>query len=327
MTGKWLLLAPCLLLGLTFGPATAQDARFMAAGYPAADPVGGWHAGVEATFLRPHRADSGPITFQNDNVDLAFGALAELDSLEGAPRVWLGYRGEAWGVRGRYWLYDANTAGTFQEIESDTVFRFASAMQLLSAKTADLEGTRCFCFGNWNGDLFFGARWAEIERNGLMNYNDIDLGTDLFDPSQQGSRSIASGVGFTFGLDGRRPIGDWGLAMVFNARGSVLWGDRSSYVYQTYAESGVLAAQFQGADDTGTLWIAELQAGLEWSGPLRYVNAEVFTHLVFEYQFWNSVDQPRLLSEQSINGTDMVVGSLGSSVDFVGVAWAIGFRR
>ena len=106
-----------------------------------------------------------------------------------------------------------------------------------------------------------------------------------------------------------------------------IWSDRASRVHQAYADSENMAVQYQQMTDHGTMWIGELQAGLEWSGQLRYLNAEAFTHVVFEYQVWDSVDEGRLLSEQTINGTRMTVGSLSSDVDFVGVAWAIGLRR
>lgn len=323
-----LLVASCLFFGLLSSAWAAQGEHSTWITYPSAAPpaaMHGWYAAVEATFLRPHNFNSGPITFENAGNEFAIDDLADLDTLEGAPRLWLGHRGARWGARARYWTYRAHAAGAFEDIVSEDDFRFASAMQQLSAKTADLEVTRAFCVGHWWGDLFFGARWAEIERSAAMNV--ILFEADIFDPAQQGARSIASGVGLTFGWDGRRPIGGWGLAMVLNARGSVLWGDRASRVHQSYADPETILVQYQRTEDHGTMWIAELQAGLEWSGPLRYLNAEAFTHVVFEYQFWNSIDQPRAVSWQTVNDTHMVVGSLDSSVDFVGVAWAIGLRR
>lgn len=344
MSVRLLLVAACLLIGPLVGPTAAESSHSTSSAFQsamAADPVHGWYTGVEATFLNPYKVSSGPMVFGKSVggggiSQVGLTDLTDFDNLEGAPRVWLGRRGELWGMRGRYWLFDADTSRTGIG-QTDTQFTFVSANQFLSAKTADLEVTRCFGLGEWRGDLFFGGRWAEFDQRasmdvGLVEATAADLPVIIDrDTAWFGSRTIASGVGLTFGWEGRRPVGDWGLAVVCNARGSTLWGDVSSRGFQGYLGENVLAMQTAEVDETGMLWIGELQVGLEWSGQLRRLNAEVFTHVVFEYQFWRAANQTPLLMEQEIitptSTVQMATGSLGSDADLCGIAWAVGFRR
>lgn len=343
MNWKAPLVSFCFFLAPILGEVAAQDSYFTATAHrqAATDPLHGWYAGVEATFLVPDNLGAGPVTFEKavtggDVGQVSLTDFAEFENMEGAPRVWLGRRGEIWGLRGRYWLFDADTSSAMFGV-AGTEFTFLSASQLLSAKTGDLEVTRCFGLGEWNGDLFLGARWAEFDRRASMSVGLVDA-TSLDPPvivdrdaAWFGNRTITSGVGLTFGWDARRPVGDWGLALVFNARGSSLWGNAASRGYQSYLGESALAVQTAEVDDPGILWIGELQTGLEWSGSLQYFNAEVFTHVVFEYQFWRASNQTPFRMDETIttpNGTaTLTTGSFDSDVDLFGIAWAVGFRR
>jgi len=349
----WTLLASSLLAGLLIVPAadstacakTASCQRLpncddsCSAAYSGRSSCrssccqsSGVYAGVEATFLQPYNTNSNSLVYQNNTTGVTFLAdpLVDFDTLDAAPRIWLGYQGQCWGVRGRYWNFDAERFGDGFTSVGGNQFRSVQAFNFFSAKTGDLEGTRRFQFFNWEGDLFLGARWAELAHEQRMNIQTSVINSQSI---AQLVRMRKDGVGLTFGFDGRRPIGNQGLALKLNARGSVLWGRHESYGYQDIMfDADRLVQAVRVRDDCTTMTIAEIQAGIEWSRKIECFRAEVFTHVVAEYQWWRNSGGTDWLAQTDTFAAGGASGTyrlspLGSDADLVGLAWAIGFRR
>lgn len=107
------------------------------------------------------------------------------------------------------------------------------------------------------------------------------------------------------------------------------WRERRGSGSDAEENSGAYAAGSGSTTPTptGPSPIAEIQAGMEWTSALRAINAEVFSQVLFECQFWNSVDPTDVDLEQEFGTTRLNTSSLRSDVDFIGLTWSMGFRR
>ncbi|HZZ72911.1 MAG TPA: hypothetical protein VFE24_11720 [Pirellulales bacterium] len=280
----------------------------------------GWAcaAGVEATFLVPQFRD-----FRDPNPGIAGRDLLDLDRFDAAPRVWLGFENDCGnGIRARFW--DIQGSDGFGKILDPGVFTFttATADQEFELYTIDLEYTRRFALPDcWCCVGGIGPRFASINRH---------EGFSEFAEGQYAAFTSANmdyqGTGLTFSLEGRRPIGDWGLAAVLNGRGSILWG-RSRQQGESFLETGTSAGyQLVIADEPSTAWILELQAGLEWTKDIACFKGTVFARCLFEYQNWN-VNEPTYSLLQNLNGTTLLLDSLSPDVQLYGITFAVGFSR
>ena len=100
-----------------------------------------------------------------------------------------------------------------------------------------------------------------------------------------------SGAGITTGLRGLRPIGCSNFNLFFGARGSVLWDQNASNFVATSADfqaTDGYAHTFNGgyAESPASLFIGEIQAGLQWNAPLKCIPANAFARVAVEYQYW-----------------------------------------
>jgi hypothetical protein len=140
-----------------------------------------------------------------------------------------------------------------------------------------------------------GVRHAEIEHNeALWGLANTDEG--LLTGFARANR-LSRGTGLQFGLYGRRPIFPCSCVHWFyNARWSALWGPTQTSV-ETFASvqtnpdpnlSGSAASvngAYTSVDDT--LFIGEIQLGLEWDYCLRCIPANAFFRAAIEYQRWD----------------------------------------
>ena len=109
--------------------------------------------------------------------------------------------------------------------------------------------------------MFAGARYASL----------------AFRENEGGERyaTTTEGVGITFGLDMRAPLGHTGLAVFSSVRSSTLFG----------------TAQDNGEDlDDVTFYIAEAQMGLEYRRCLS--GGELKLHVLAEAQSWMAATSP-----------------------------------
>lgn len=287
-------------------------------------------AGVEATYLKPNIGNG--INFTNPIRSFNSYDYADLNSFEGAPRIWLGVENDAtgWGIRARYWELDAVNQDGFTDVDAMFV-ESVDAGVYAEVNTIDLEMTRRLerlSRGNWSWLGSFGARHAALKRGESLDYLYVDaFGAAL--SSQTNSYFNFDGTGVTGSLEGRRPIGNRGFALACNLRGSVLWGTNNALATSLISDAGARAIQVVGCRENAEHYIFEVQAGLEWSRRIECLRGDVFSHLMFEYQRWSADQTPFDYTQTLVNTSITTVSgsSLSSVIDFTGLAFAIGFTR
>lgn len=266
-----------------------------------------WTAGVEATFLSPDLNSDGVSMeveeIDDERYDLTSTHTDDVDSVYVSPRIWLGVQGCAWGANLRYWHLNASEGAFDPTIGSDNTWdgfdcgRTDLGYTLcsrLEAYTIDLELTRKFCLNDCAMQAAVGIRHAEIEHDqGLFGLANTDEG--ILSGFARANR-LSRGTGIQLGLYGRKPLFPCSCVHWFyNARWSALWGptetavETFASVLTTQQNVTASAASVNGAytkvDDT--LFIGEIQLGLEWNYALQCMPANAFFRTAIEYQRWD----------------------------------------
>ncbi len=266
-------------------PWTVGDSRWT---------YGGFYATAEAIFIAPRHSNTNSNINVSDPVasnNVAIGSSTESQYLGLSPRFSVGYAGErGWGLRCVYWMVNTSSCITTPGAvlgTSNTCF---------TAQTIDLEVTRQL-FLPFGGSALttFGVRNGGVyhsETQSLSGY--IPNTTDLV----SGTASTSSqfyGTGLTGCTQWLRPLyrgqrTDLGFYGAY--RGSTLWGTQASTAATSaqVTSGGVVypsAYDFVPVYVHNTMFVNELQAGLQWSRSLaRWRNNRVFARVVFEYQNW-----------------------------------------
>lgn len=300
--------------------------------------------GTEFVFVSPD-VNGVPVGYLFEDFGASTSTLigpatdyASMDNFIAAPRIWMGIQGPCWGFEARYYHLRAGENAHDLYIPQpfatgDTGFNVDN---ILEAYYVDLELTRNFCLHGCKNQFAFGVRYGSLE-----HHESIYGWTDTTDGELMGTarrNREAHGTGLTFGLNGRKPLFCNSCAHWFySARGSVLWGPSASEVQTsaTATASGaaaVIAGTVEGAsvvvnDD---LFIAELQAGLQWDFALRCLPAKAFFRTAFEYQYWDaSSGFANAGSFAGFGAPDFQVttnaDAPGLIVDFVGLSIGTGF--
>jgi len=282
----------------------------------------GLSAGVEATYLRPTYDDNGS----------AFVLSPEYD-YEAAPRVWVQWQGSSgWGVRARYWDFDADQGRSGVIDQGDTLGAQA-IVEDLEVLAIDLELTRAFAVAETDCWASLGARHGSLKHYLTQQLTIFDLagggGDDATVIFQEGDTGFR-GTGVTAALDMRRPIFQSQLAAVCNLRGSYLWGKNEIDFEGAVIEVVPVGAgdldlndfqqlQVFGRDNDG-MWIGELQAGAEWSTPISdaYGGGNVSIRAVFEAQWWNL---------PGVSNTNLGISTSSLLHEFLGVTAAVAITR
>ncbi len=261
------------------------------------DPVYSLIANVEATFFWPqfHR-DFLTSTVANPNGVQTVETSSTLGSTDGSllvgPRITLGVQGCKWGFVGRYWNA-SNWVTGFTPSNPAVPTAGITSFDGFKAYTFDLEVQRRFFAGDWQLYGFGGARHASVNNDRSLNVT--SFGGLPAAAGDTASTSFASqqfnGTGITFGLWGLRPIGccDSPFKFYFANRYSFLWGTGDA-VSQTSATAGLAATSTNGAaaSGDGTLFVGELQLGIQWDAQLRCLPGRAFVRTGLEYQYWDS---------------------------------------
>jgi hypothetical protein len=314
-----------------------------------------WTAGVEATFLNPDLNTDGVSVdveeIDENRHDICTTLSNDIDSIYVSPRIWLGVQGCAWGANLRYWhlqasegAYDPSIGGlgTWTDYDCGVPdFGFTTCSRL-EAYTIDLELTRRFCLNDCAMQAAMGIRHAEIDHDeSLWALANADQG--LLTGMARANR-LSRGTGLQFGLYGRKPIFPCSCVHWFyNARWSALWGPTQTSV-ETFASVHTIAdpnisgsaASVNGAytnvDDT--LFIGELQLGLEWDYCLQCVPANAFFRAALEYQRWDGgkgFSQSQSFAGAEIVGqvdpVSIITANAAASVpqmDLIGIALSTG---
>jgi hypothetical protein len=266
-----------------------------------------WVGGVEATFLNPDLNSDG-VSFAieeiaEDRFDVCESQDTDVDSLYMSPRIWLGIQGCCWGGNIRYWHLQASEGqydpsigefGTWNDYDCGRPDLGFFSCNRLEAYTIDLEITRRFCVHDCWMQAALGVRHAEIQNNesitGLAITNE-----GMLNGFARANR-LSRGTGLMMGLYGRKPIFPCSCVHWFyNARLSTLWGPTQTSV-ETFAavnasdedfvaSAGSVNGAYTTVDDT--LFIGEVQLGLEWDYALCCLPANAFFRLAIEYQRWD----------------------------------------
>ncbi len=293
-----------------------------------------WVVGVESTFLSPdiHGAP-GRVSVTDAGTGLtnvlSSGMAKVEDDLFVAPRIWLGRKGETWGVVGRFWkLSESETA--FDAFSGSPDTSGVNAFGSLEAYTIDLEATRDFCWRNWDMEAAFGARYAWFDHQSSISTTQL-VGPTLANASALSARDFG-GTGLTFALGGARPLRSRPSVQLFwNARGSVMWGDLSGIaetnLLATDGASVAAAGSTASSESDEDLFIGELQIGAQWEHQLRCVPASAFVRVAGEIQYWdaNGVSASSFSAGSVAPATLVATGEAGGFyMDLFGFALAAG---
>lgn len=217
--------------------------------------TGGLFGTIEVTFLRPHLAGS-PSFFAS-----AGAASRFIDSdYQTNARYQLGYKSDTGvGVRGRYWSYDHD----FSYIPP-----WAPGEYRIQLSATDLEMTLDQRLRHFDLEVSAGLRYGKLTySNGTPTlFGLIGVGQVTFE-----------GIGPTASIGGRRALGNTGLSLFGNVRGSVLVGDLRN--------GAVLWNMPAGSIEDEVMTVAENQLGVGYTRTLS--NDMVFElRTAWETQYW-----------------------------------------
>lgn len=266
-----------------------------------------WVGGVEATFLVPD-LNNQPATFAveelaKDRIDFCSTETTDVDSMYLSPRIWLGVQGCCWGTNIRYWhlqasegTYDPSLGGlgTWDDFDCGRPDLGFFSNNRLEAYTVDFEITRRFCVHDCWMQAALGVRHADIQND--ESITGLALTDEGILNGFANANRRSRGTGLMLGLYGRKALFPCSCVNWFyNARLSTLWGPTTTNV-ETFAAvqssdpdfvatAGSVNGAYTTVDDT--LFIGEIQLGLEWNYALCCLPANAFFRLAIEYQRWD----------------------------------------
>ena len=271
--------------------------------------------GFDFVFLQPRFIESWNVQVTNPATTAT--TLQPLDfDYSLSPRFYLGYKSPAgFGIRAQYWQYDDSTSDTFvagptaaftvQQLTSVIPAAIAAVpgdtlnvINSFETQTLDIEATYDINSRFVQMTSSLGVRYAELNQQRQASV------TGVFPQSLNFERDY-KGFGLVAGFDGRRPIGNWGLAAVFRGRGSVVHGNKTLNRSLVPATSPPLpplpplllalpaappSVSLNDANETSL--IGEIALGLELRRELRYFG--LFTRVMYENRFWTAASTPAL---------------------------------
>ena len=274
-----------------------------------------------AFFARRTTISSGGTTFSMETSTCQHDFCWGLDA---APIIWLGYVSECGlGVRARWWLFDQRSA-TSAVSDANTTILSASPGGLsiispsffgsplfpvlnstptftssnLKLDVWDFEATQETAVGRWALLFSAGFRYAHLSQD----YDAIQASVRGTPPGPVGiltvifrqTESLTSGHNFngagpTLAIEGRRPLGNSGISLFANLRGTMLFGQSKQRVDQTtvtkvFDFSSIAVTDFAYVRDT-VLPVAELEMGVEYARTWRAVRPFLRTGLVAQTWF------------------------------------------
>jgi hypothetical protein len=248
-------------------------------GIASCDVCPGLVGGLEAAILRPR-----PGMTVADFAILGVNSVPYHENQnEVTPRIWLGYVNESGlGARIRYWTFDeglAQDTGTFTG-GGETLVGYG----MLRANTIDFEATQEIQWGRWGMNVGGGLRYGSVVQL---------LSTQFIYPPAPENETLNEtgsffGVGPTLFAEFHRPIGDGGLALVANLRGSLLFGAETNALTDTNNLTVPPTTTPYLAKQDQAVGIAEIQMGLEWSKSLSQ-GRRVFVQALWEGQIWDGM--------------------------------------
>lgn len=246
----------------------------------------GWFADVDAGFLKPHLLNhlNQPVTFPDGSSTIVAVNAVPLNWTV-SPRVEVGYRLPT-GFGGFALSYRNMTSqGSQALIGADGP---ATLTSLLNVNVVDLDWvSNEYTRRNlWELRFRFGLRYLNAYFGSQANepFAEAAAGTTF---NQMATSNSTWALGPHFGVDVRRLLGFWGLAVV----GFVDASDGWSYIRQNYFASSTTSAS--GLPQPGQFTVTNVSAapvvtarlGLNWQPP-AYPNIRMFVGGQFDY-WWN----------------------------------------
>jgi hypothetical protein len=274
---------------------------------PAVEQSGsGFYAGFSLVFAKPYYKES----FEATTISLATGTMDLVpfsQDFNATPRIWAGYVGpNGLGVRATYWQFshDGNpltitpdpfsvaAAQVVSVIFPATIIAGGQGQVLqttsnLRLDTFDLEGTQQFSLGMMSMVASGGIRYALLEQKSEAMVLDGGRPQQVLSWSRR-----FEGIGPTIGLDIRRPVGDWGFALVGGGRGALLFGHKNiDRFLMSGSESELPFLRLTGADEV--VGCGQLELGVEWERQLEH-GGFLFVRGTWEGQLWTDAGAPTL---------------------------------
>ncbi|MFO0843410.1 MAG: Lpg1974 family pore-forming outer membrane protein [Gemmataceae bacterium] len=339
-----------LHVGVTFGQPAPEPARLPPAApttptaalavppqaTPTALPAGqstdqypdGLIGGAALLLVKPY-FENNPAYFVNDRQGKQVHTSEHVDirhNLQATPQVWLGYICESGvGARARYWYLRSDTSQTLED-PTRVVTAHPAGLSLIQDHASqlivdsklrlhvlDLEGLQAFRGDSWDVLLSAGVRLARISQS----YDAFATAADGFGISLL-SRHTFEGAGPVIAGEARRMIGDTGLALYGNARGSLLFGTANQ------------SAAIPVANDVGSdrrhrgLLTGEVELGLEYGCNLG--GTWLFGQVGLVGQNWFGAGSASRSTILVVPGGDFTGGgySMDSDIAFLGVSFRLG---
>ena len=313
--------APSPLDGLEVNLASASNELAQDIGYTSNRYANGASlVGLEATYLKP-LLESRRAALPTDSSGLVDRGNFDY-SVEAAPRILVGHEfANGIGFRTRYWQFDAE-ADPIREQDFDDDAEVIDLTSEMEAYTLDFEVTRKYDVGCWSLLPSLGLRHAAIANRFAGWRIDADEDDELFFNAQDIGRRM-DGTGITAAIEGRKQTGRANISLVWNLRGSAVWGNNkangANFDLDAYDDLDIdTDTDVVTSTDSDTLLIGEAQLGLEWAHQLQC--GTVWIRGVAEYQTWG-------LGRHTL-GRDFVADSLGQGdTDFFGGTVAAGISR
>jgi hypothetical protein len=259
-------------------------------------------AGFAFVFVQPHFENDVAFTTTTDDVDFVRVEDTSFNyDLELAPRVWLEIcKPNQLGFRATYWRFDhaaPERIAIVNDTQLDTIattFEFGdidisatqpgdifAATARLELDVVDFEGTKWTDFCTWQFGTTAGLRYVSMHQT----YRAAVLTEDeeLLDALEASHRF--DGVGPTFSLEARRPMGC--ITWFSMARGSLLYGNGKSgfTALEDITPAAVGRTTIARLERNDVLTVAEVQVGAEWCR--QYCNGRrAFCRTALEGQMW-----------------------------------------
>lgn len=241
-----------------------------------------WNSNTSYGRFTVDAAGNAANTQQSFNYDFTF-----------SPKVWAGVvNKQGLGVRAKYWHFDQGMSQSTSSVGdiftasplginlpslgaagAPTVMNFDSQLKLYAV---DFDFTKDIPIGNLTLLYWGGFRYAHI----AQNYSVVETGGGAVNTLTSGQNR--NGFGPTVGLEDRYKVGDTGLSLYGNFRGSVLCGNGKQNV--TRVAPG-LAGNLTASESLNNLLpIAELEVGSEYAFDVG--RARMFVNVALVCQAW-----------------------------------------
>jgi len=295
---------------------------------PEGDAPAGGHftAGAGFYYLQPYfqtnpaygPVRSGSVSTDFQQQDFHYGMHAD-------PVAWLGYFSDSGlGVRVRWWQFNVSSSVAIAVPEGFPVIQSAPVLGVEDFSTRgfstsaafasdlhlsvwDLDVSQDFTLGRCACVLAGGVRYAHMAQDyaaGLA-INDVNAGVGTLTDTLTFSHNF-NGAGPTIGFEGHRPLGQTGLALYGNARGSILFGSAHQRLYRASLLVGPPFTQTE-IDAASVLPVGELEVGAEYGH--SFGRWHLFAQVAFVGQIWygagNASNTDGIFTSGSGNNTNL----------------------